>query len=206
MAIFFVSGSINVNVHNEGKVPFFNFIGPKYNFVISRSVYEKVRHDYPGVIIYPVNSDPIMAKKLADRQAEKKVSAELIKPKSPVELIKPKSPVQETVKLEEKVIIEPITTKTEITVDEEIDRMLEDAPIEVEEIIQPTEEDWNEIKANQEVPDFKRYTYAEAVALTKAQLKHILNVDRCFEPGTKYYGGYHDNHDILVKYVLDSQK
>lgn len=202
MSIFFTQGSITVNIHNVGRIPFFNMEGPKYRISISRSLYQKVKADYPNVIIYPVDNDPIMAKKIAER---KKANAE-------------KESIAEKIVMDEKVVIEKVpvateevgvTKRVEISVDDKIDDIVKNLPVEDSPIIQPTKEDLIEIestKATKVSSNKKRYTYLEAVALTKAQLKKILNEDRGFAPGSEFYGGYHDNHDVLVKYVLDSQE
>ena len=82
-----------------------------------------------------------------------------------------------------------------------IEQALEELPDEEEEDLIITEEEL--IEKAQEISGFTIYTEDELLQLTKEQLKVILNEDR--EPGTEFYGRYHDNHDVLVKKVLESQ-
>jgi len=195
-----------VNIHNKGLIPFLNMVGPIYNIGISWPLYNRLKDD-PTVIIYPVSDDPYLEKLRAEREIQKK--KELMKVVEEKTVIKEvfevsKEEVLITEKKEVNEEIEVVTEKEEVLdIDLEIDMKLAEVELEEDtEVVHPTEEDLIEI---QEHLSFKRYTYDDLKEKTKAQLKYILNIERSIEPGTKYYGGYHDTHPELIEFVLKTQ-
>lgn len=100
-------------------------------------------------------------------------------------------------------LIETIVPSTEL--DEAIEKKLEELPEEPEigENIVLNEEDFQEMADRSGMKKYERITLE---GMTKAQLKHILNVERAFPPGHEYYGSHHDGHVALVEHVLNSQK
>jgi hypothetical protein len=178
---------VYVNIHNKDIIPFLRRRGPVYGMGMSVQLYNRLR-EIPGVEIYTIQQDE--ERKIAAQI--KKVTEEVIAPKP-----------QTTVRLEPKVVpvVQTVITKDET--DLLIDAKLNQLPEDREDDIVLNETDFAEIA---EKASIKKYEPSVLKEKTKAQLKQILNVERGFEPGHKYYGGYHDNHDVLMKYVLDSQK
>lgn len=230
------NGFVKVNIHNEGRIPWLNIQGPRYNISVSATIYRLLRED-GRVVVHPVDNDPVMrAKEAAKKEEQVVVQDEVVVQATPEpeiieeEVIEPE--VQEEI-VEEEVLDEVaqpdvIIEEDEEEVDEEItpepeiqeeqpimqilepdeedlaiEQALEELPDEEEENIVITEEEL--IEEAQEISGFTIYTEDELLQLTKEQLKVILNEDREFEPGTEFYGRYHDNHDVLVAKVLNSQ-
>jgi hypothetical protein len=91
----------------------------------------------------------------------------------------------------------------------ETDRLIEERLKEL-----PEEKEKNEIVLNEKdlkeialsSNGFKKYEELLLRTMTKKQMKEILNVERGFPPGHKYYGSYHDGVENLIKNILNSQK
>jgi hypothetical protein len=211
------NGFIRVNIHNKGRIPWLNIQGPRYNISVSATIYRMLRED-ARVIVHPVDNDPVMEAK-AKKESEPIIT---------------KTTVQPEVKLEEETLIpEPETEDVDVIIEENEDLIEEhEEPVSYEEqpIMQILEPDEDDLAIDQALEDFPEdeeedliitedelgeeiqeiltvtiYTEDELLQLTKEQLKVILNKDRGFEPGTEFYGRYHDNHDVLVSKVLNSQ-
>jgi hypothetical protein len=233
------NGFVKVNIHNEGRIPWLNIQGPRYNISVSATIYRLLRED-GRVVVHPVDNDPVMrAKEAAKKEeqvvvqdevvvqatvdvepeiveeevAEPEIQEEIVEEEVLDEVTEPDVIIEE----EEEEVVEEITPEPEIREeqpimqilepDEEdlaIEQALEELPEEEEENIVITEEEL--IEEAQEISNFTVYTEDELLQLTKEQLKVILNEDRGFEPGTEFYGRYHDNHDVLVEKVLNSIK
>lgn len=99
-------------------------------------------------------------------------------------------------------VLELVAPSTEL--DDAIEKKLEELPEEPDmgDIVL-NENDLQEIAEHSGMKKYERVTLE---GMTKAQLKHILNVERAFPPGHKYYGSHHDGHVALVDHVLNSQK
>lgn len=94
------------------------------------------------------------------------------------------------------------------------DYTAEDMAIEAELENEPEEDDDDDIIFSDDrvleivqaySAGFPRYEKADLLEKTKAELKAILNDEREFAPATEFYGRYHDNHDVLLQKILDSQ-
>jgi len=179
-----MAGYVYVNIHNKEIIPFLRRRGPIYGMGMGIPLYNRLK-EIPGIEIYTVEEDE-----------QRKLAAQI---KPTVQ----KETAIATTKTEPKVVT---VIKTEVVKDETdllIDAKLQELPEDKENDIVLNEEDFVEIA---EKAAIKKYELSVLKEKTKAQLKHILNVERGFEPGHKYYGGYHDTHESLVKYILDSQK
>ena len=210
---------VKVNIHNEGRIPWLNIQGPRYNISISSTIYRMLKDD-TRVIVYPVDNDPVMrAKQAASVQpAKEKVVAVVepvveevvvenaveVEPDIVVEEIEGEVSVEEVVETPEYVepaimqILEPDVS------DLAIEAALEGYNDEDEELVEAISEE-EILEEAETVSGIYSYSEDELLQLTKEQLKVILNEDRGFEPGTEFYGRYHDNHDVLVAKVLNSQ-
>jgi hypothetical protein len=174
---------VHVNIHNKDIIPFLRRRGPIYGMGMSVQLYNRLR-EIPGVEIYTVQQDE--ERKIADqiKKVTSNVSDENI-------WLKPQAtPTVQTVVAKD---------ETDLLIDAKLNQLPEDK----EDDIVLNETDFVEIA---EKGSIKKYELSVLNEKTKAQLKNILNVERGFEPGHKYYGGYHDTREALLKYVLDSQK
>jgi len=194
-------GLVRVNIHYKGKIPWLNIQGPRYNIGLSPSIYKLLKED-PRVSIYPIDNDPIMKAKKAATVAPKVEPVEVIK-----EVIEEEVLVEGEVVIDEEILeetveeyVEPNLDDIEVT-DEDlaIEAALDDYDEEIEDEVSILPELIEKAATHAE------YTKAELEVMTKADMKSILNNDRGFEPATDFYGRYHDNHDVLLQKVLDSQ-
>lgn len=212
-------GLVRVNIHYNGKIPWLNIQGPRYDIGLSPSIYNLLKDD-PRIQIHPTNNDPIMkAKKAAEAEAlratqpvvetvvdEVVVEDEVVIIEEEETLIEGELVpefVEEEPVVDEEVRPEPVI-ETELSTTEEdlaIEEALRDYDEEEEDIVLYEEE----IIEAEELANFVRYEEHELLEMTKAAMKSILNDERGFEPGNEFYGRYHDNHDVLIAKVLDSQ-
>jgi len=209
-------GFIKVNIHNTGRIPWLNIQGPRYNVSISPSIYRMLSED-PRVVIYPVDNDPIARAKIKEAN-DAKIAADAVKVEDSVVTAAEVTIEEEVVEeiTEPDIIIEEGTEEEYVPMDTyddqpimqilepdqddlAIDKALEDLPEEDEDDF------YTETETATETSGILAYSKDELLQLTKEQLKVILNKDRGFEPGTEFYGRYHDNHDVLVTKVLNSQ-
>jgi ribosomal protein L18 len=217
-------GYITVNIYNKNKM-LIPILGRRdaviRNMTISERIYNKIK-EFPGIEVYTIAEDKV---RLSNIQSQKqiKVVVDEVQPQEEVvvqhleaeiksELVveghaefKAVKEVAVEVAVESEVVVEG---HAELTLNQEnldalIEEKLEQLPEDEFEDIVLTEEDFEEIAEHNSI---KRYEQSVLEGMTKAQLKDILNVERGFEPGHKYYGGYHDTHVALVQYVLNSQK
>lgn len=201
--------NIKVNIHNEGKIPWLNIQGPRYNISISSPIYGMLRND-PRVIMYPAEDDPIMRDKLAEKERlaaieEKVVVVDKVVVEEEIVLPKEEEVVEEVpTEIEEEfpqvqIIKDFKTTDDDLLIDEALNAL----PEEDEEEF--GDEEFDDLPFENEIVK-EVYTNEELLELTKENLKTILNDDRGHQPGTEFYGRYHDNHGVLVQKVLDSQE
>jgi hypothetical protein len=145
----------------------------------------------PGIQVYTLEEDN---KRLAESRVQQYQAAPEVK-SQPV--VSEKVVVSDTVS-----VVKPATVEYSEE-DSLIEKKLNELPEDEEESIVLNEADFEEIA---ERASIKKYEKSVLSTMTKAQLKNILNVERGFAPGHKYYGGYHDTQPTLVGYVLNSQK
>ena len=210
---------VKVNIHNEGRIPWLNIQGPRYNISISSTIYRMLKDD-TRVIVYPVDNDPVMrAKQAASVQPAKEKVVAVVEP------VVEEVVVENAVEVEPDIVVEEI--EGEVSVEEvvetpeyvepaimqilepdvrdlAIEAALEGYNDEDEELVEAISEE-EILEEAETVSGIYSYSEDELLQLTKEQLKVILNEDRGFEPGTEFYGRYHDNHDVLVEKVLNSQ-
>ena len=210
---------VKVNIHNEGRIPWLNIQGPRYNISISSTIYRMLKDD-TRVIVYPVDNDPVMrAKQAASVQPAKEKVVAVVEP------VVEEVVVEDVVEVEPDIVVEEI--EGEVSVEEvvetpeyvepaimqilepdvsdlAIEAALEGYNDEDEELVEAISEE-EILEEAETVSGIYSYSEDELLQLTKEQLKVILNEDRGFEPGTEFYGRYHDNHDVLVAKVLNSQ-
>ena len=213
------AGFVKVNIHNEGRIPWLNIQGPRYNISISSTIYRMLKDD-TRVIVYPVDNDPVMrAKQAASVQPAKEKVVAVVEP------VVEEVVVEDVVEVEPDIVVEEI--EGEVSVEEvvetpeyvepaimqilepdvsdlAIEAALEGYNDEDEELVEAISEE-EILEEAETVSGIYSYSEDELLQLTKEQLKVILNEDRGFEPGTEFYGRYHDNHDVLVAKVLNSQ-
>lgn len=215
-------GLIRVNIHHTGKIPWLNIQGPRYDIGLSPSIYRLLKND-PRIQVFPVDADPVMEAKRAAKKAAKLAKLE---PEVEIEddVIEPE--VEPEVEIEEEIQIEGIIVDTEDElieddecVEEYVEPQLNNLEVTDEDIaielaaenfddenddeIEFTEEEV--LKEAEELVGFVKYNNSELIDMTKADMKIVLNEDRGFEPATEFYGRYHDNHDVLLQKILDSQ-
>jgi hypothetical protein len=225
---------VRVNIHNEGKVPWLNIQGPRYGINISSTIYRILKED-PRVMVYPADNDPVMAARLQEqtKKVEEVVVTDAVEvvvkvqEEVQVEEIVEVSNEEDIIEIEADVVIEELEDETiEEVIEEEIVEEFEYQEQPIMQILEPDEEDRaidealegysdeeedliiSEEEILEEVAEISGvvvYTEDELLLMTKEQLKVILNENRGFEPGTEFYGRYHDNHDVLVAKVLNSQ-
>jgi hypothetical protein len=196
-------GYVQVNIYNKNRI-LIPLLGRRdaviKNLGIGAKLYNKLKQ-VPGIEIYTVQED---AQRIRNLQAQQALASVAVQSKVSVEEkveIKEEVQVIEPV-IEEQPIIEEVQLQQE-NLDALIEEKLEELPEEEVEDIILTQEDFEEIAEQNSI---KKYEKSVLEGMTKAQLKQILNVERGFEPGHKYYGGYHDTQSTLVGYVLNSQK
>jgi uncharacterized glyoxalase superfamily metalloenzyme YdcJ len=223
-------GYVQVNIYNKNRI-LIPLLGRRdaviKNLGIGANLYKKLKQ-VPGIEIYTVQEDAQRIKNLQAQQAVANVAVEsniTLEAKIEVQEEVQVFEVQEEIKAEltveghaevtvidevqiieevidEQPIIEEVQLQQE-NLDALIEEKLEELPEEEVEDIILTQEDFEEIAEQNSI---KKYEKSVLEGMTKAQLKEILNVERGFEPGHKYYGGYHDTQSTLVGYVLNSQK
>jgi hypothetical protein len=190
-------GYVQVNIYNKNRI-LIPLLGRRdaviKNLGIGANLYKKLKQ-VPGIEIYTVQEDAQRIKNLQTQEVKASVAVE-----STIKL-EEKIEIKEEVQVIEKVIEE--VQLVEENLDALIEEKLEELPEEEVEDIILTQEDFEEIAEQNSI---KKYEKSVLEGMTKAQLKEILNVERGFEPGHKYYGGYHDTQPTLVGYVLNSQK
>jgi len=196
-------GYVQVNIYNKNRI-LIPLLGRRdaviKNLGIGAKLYNKLKQ-VPGIEIYTVQED---AQRIRNLQAQQALASVAVQSKVSVEEkveIKEEVQVIEPV-IDEQPIIEEVQLQQE-NLDALIEEKLEELPEEEVEDIVLTQEDFEEIAEQNSI---KKYEKSVLEGMTKAQLKEILNVERGFEPGHKYYGGYHDTQPTLVGYVLNSQK
>lgn len=178
---------VNVNIHNTGLIPILGRKGPIWNMGMSNSLYRRLKA-IPGIEIFTVQEDRVRS------ITQKKVE------------VKKEAPAPEVVKEEIVITPEEEVIKVEVEADDFdklIESQLEEIPEEEAPDIVLNEQDLKEIA---EKATIKKYTATVLADKTKAEIKSILNDERGYQPGEKYYGRYKDTHPVLVKKVLDSQK
>jgi hypothetical protein len=197
-------GYVQVNIYNKDRI-LIPLLGRRdaviKNLGIGAKIYNKLKQ-VPGIEIYTVQED---AQRIKNLQAQQAVASVTVQSKVSVEEkveIKEEVQVIEPV-IEEQPAVEEVIQLAEENLDALIEEKLEKLPEEEVEDIVLTQEDFEEIAEQNSI---KKYEKSVLEGMTKAQLKEILNVERGFEPGHKYYGGYHDTQPTLVGYVLNSQK
>jgi hypothetical protein len=215
---------IRVNIHNTGRIPILNIPGPKYNMTISLGIYRLLRR-HPAVIMRTVEEDEILAKQNApiqkvDPKISKLTLEDAIKI---VEKSTEKQPLttqelSETLKVDikktdnmqalERLKIEDSYTQpqkevTKTELDLAIDARISELPEEPEDDFNLAQSFGNSEIAKSVV---RKYKQRDLKLMNKADLKKILNVERGYKIGDKYYGGYHDGHTALVKFILESQE
>ena len=63
------NGFVKVNIHNEGRIPWLNIQGPRYNISVSATIYRLLRED-GRVVVHPVDNDPVMRAKKQLRKSK----------------------------------------------------------------------------------------------------------------------------------------
>jgi len=204
-------GLIAVNIHNVGMIPWLNIRGPRYKITVSAAIYRLMQND-PRIKIYPIEADPIMrqleadaaAKQSAEEQANLVVADAVVEEPKKMEEVEvneiPISDDQTTIKD----VAEVVENPEGIDFDEAIEAALDELPEEPLENIQPKEEEIE--KEMLLTDDFPTYMREELIDITKVRLKEILNVERRFPKGHKYYGGYQDKRDQLIEFIMESQE
>lgn len=178
---------VYVNIYNKGIIPGIFKNGPIFGMGMRHRFYEQLKMN-PNVIIYTVEEDAEMrAKGIIPGQAQ------------------PPTPAKQTGIFKSTHSIQPDgnAEKPQMSsIDEEIARRAGEFQGYDDENIKLSDSDIEEIK---EHTTSRVYTRYELGGFSKQKLKYILNVERKNQPGTKYYGAFHDRKPKLIEYVLATQ-
>jgi len=179
---------VHVNIYNSGTIPLIMKQGPIFNMGMRYRFYEMLR-DTPGIIIYTVDEDREMrAKGIIPGQPQ----ASGKKANSAAQQTKPQLQPQAG-----------SIAKPASSLDEEIARRAGELPAFDDQDIKLNDSDIEEIK---EYTTSRVYTREDLEGMSKAKLKHILNVERRNQPGSQHYGAFHDRKPRLIEYVLATQE
>jgi hypothetical protein len=176
---------VHVNIYGKGRIPIINRPAPIYNMGMSYKFYSDLKN--MGVEIYTVDEDRARVVK-PGKTTQSAEETQLSQIKGPTqsskdgaaEIARPRS---------------------------EIDRLIDDRvgsmPQYDDNDIVLSESDPGETRSN---VDFKIYSEREIMSMSKTRLKQVLNVERKLQPGSKYYGAFHDRKPALISYVLATQE
>jgi hypothetical protein len=216
-------GHIAVNIHNVGRIPVLNIPGPRYNINLSVGVYNLLRKN-PRIEMYPIEEDPKMPLKNATAPLPKiaePVKVENVRIEDGIRIKKEKLSVEELTKelrvsteeikhsevLEKLKIEEAFVPKQSDEPKTDIDAAID---ARISELPEEPEDDFNlaqSFGSSEQVKSVvRKYKQKDLKLMNKADLKKILNVERGYKIGDKYYGGYHDGHTALVRFILESQE
>jgi len=218
---------IKVNIHTKGNIPWINKIGPLYGWELSPALFRLLSQDR-RVEIYLVEDDPKkpLVKKVVEVKVEPEedlfyVEPEKIKEETKEELpsvekqwipeekvnealAEPIKPVEVIVAEKEEFKLPNFLEETIATEDDKIDEAIAAALEELPEI-DDDELEFDEYKEDEIInyESSRIYTSEELANMTKADMKEILK-----ERGhinDEYTGRYHDNVDVLIRKVLETQ-
>jgi hypothetical protein len=159
------------------------------NLGMNTNLYNRIKMD-PAIEIYPVESDPYNGVFPGGRPTVK----------SPIP-IAPANDQQFSISNS----VNPQTSE-DSKLDEIIQRRLQgEANVKVPgEVIKMTDEEIRRIAFENKT--VRQYSKEILETMTKKELKKVLNIERNFQIGNKFYGGYHDSKEALMGFVLESQK
>jgi hypothetical protein len=182
---------VHVNIYNKDQIPVIMKQGPIFNMGMRYRFYEMLKST-PGIIIYTVDEDREMRARGMIPGQPQSGSAK----SSAISTQQARSQPQASTT--------NITAKPMSSLDEEIARRAgEETDFEDDQDIKLNESDIEEIK---EYTTSRVYTREDLDGMSKAKLKHILNVERRNQPGSQYYGAFHDRKPRLIEYVLATQE
>jgi hypothetical protein len=174
-------GYVQIVIYNKSRIsiPILRRRDPFLTMAVGTSLYEELKR-VPEIEVYTVEEDRLRR----ERQKISKESQEI---------------------LEQRQLGTNTTLANNSETDKLIDARLKELPEEKEEEnIVLDEKDMKEISLSSS--GFKKYDELLLRTMTKKKMKEILNVERGFPPGHKYYGSYHDGVENLIKNILNSQK
>lgn len=185
---------IYIPTKTEERIPYLNRPGPVGPIAVGTMLYNNLRR-VPGIEVY---TELEWLQKLEQERRQSQLAKQTKDAASA-------APVSEEVDYREEVVIKEIATEPEVNetlkpVEKEIDDI--DAAIDAQIESLPVDE----VPITTGPDLIKKYTKKELTLMTKKEMKHILNVERGFEPGHKWYGGYHDRHAELITFILESQE
>jgi hypothetical protein len=180
---------VYVNIYNKGMIPMILKKGPIFNVGMRHKFYERLK-EMPGMVIYTVQEDIEMRARgimPGGNQSAPAVSPAQNK-YQPTPGNVPSHP--------------GIAEKNQSSIDEEIARRAGELGEFDDENIKLNDSDIEEIK---EYTTSRVYTREQLSEMSKSKLKYILNVERKNQPGSQYYGAFHDRKPRLIEYVLATQ-
>jgi hypothetical protein len=178
---------VYVNIYNKGIIPLIFKNGPIFGMGMNYRFYEKMKM-IPGIMIYTIEEDrDLRSKGVIPGSSVNPSTASPKKSTQPVQ-------VAQSIKAEDNIHLSDV--------DLEIARKAKDIPLFDDQDISLSEKDMAEIK---EAITSRVYTRYELGGFSNSKLKYILNVERKNEPGSKYYGAFHDRKPKLVEYILATQ-
>jgi hypothetical protein len=195
---------LQVNIYNRKKL-LIKFLGRNDVFIsmgMNSNLFERIRESNPEIEIYtseedPYRGNPNIAFGSKTSQQEKTqenqpTSNQVAEPTFRTDAI--------------------ITSKETEFKPDSIDEMIEKKLLESNEdtnIPSPGEKITltdQEIRDIADLKGMRKYEKELLERMSKTELKKILNVERGFTQGHPHYGGYHDKHPDLVRYVIESQE
>jgi hypothetical protein len=175
-------GYVQIVIYNKGRItiPILRRRDPFLTMAVGTSLYEELKR-IPEIEVYTADEDKLRKERLKLTKETQNSRVNLV----------------ETVKTASK----GSNTETDRLIEERLKELPEEK--ESNDIVLD-DKDLKEIALSSN--GFKKYEELLLRTMTKKQMKEILNVERGFPPGHKYYGSYHDGVENLIKNILNSQK
>jgi hypothetical protein len=186
------TGYVYVNIHNTSMIPIIRRKGPIYNMGMSEQFYKQLRM-FPDILIYPVNDDPLIKNGVP------------INNQGQTQQVTQTRETNETKQVKVEKAVEVKEPKIEDSLDKMIEEKLKELPEEVD-VVQDIILDENDMKEISVNTSSKIYERKALELMKRDHLVKILNVERGYKIGDKYYAGYHDNKKALISFILESQK
>jgi hypothetical protein len=191
-------GMVRVNIHNTGKIPWLNILGPKYDVSISISIFRLLKRD-PRIIVRTIEEDEALGFKIPDSQTEE-IKKEVVK--ETVETTAVAEPTNERVIIEDSVKITPIVKNVDVEdalLDAEIEKRINELP----------DQDAFKITMDQEeskIVNLKKYSNKQLDKMTREQMFQVLFDRGHTAEEDPMKPKYHDTKPMLIKKVKDTQK